>query len=384
MSGRTTDDPAAVLIDPGQGTLNPARLSELRRCFGDLVPCVMLYERDHISVDTLVKLTEQGFQHFRAIEDLNAADADTYLYRLLQQYESRRLVQGVRSFFLDQVLRDELQRTHGLLDALDSGVMILVPAFKNQDFLIHSVNDMLEILLEAELRDFEHRTLGELLRSNGVRESVRQALRLDPATTPGALGSQPASGSQPAFERALARRVRRLERFSEARCAALGLMLVRLPGLAAGAPFTASGTDAIHYVLRIAAQTLKSAVRTAGVLCRLSREEFLIAVPGLSVDRLRTLAGRVRDRMREVHVQAYGPLTAHIGAAHSALPLDQPADDPDTELRALSRELAARRDEARMALHRAGEISAKAGRGQTSANAAVLYTRAEGYAELRN
>lgn len=447
---RREEEPHAVLCDLGEFGQSDAAAEgqpgpdvvELRRCFGDLVPFVLVFEGStetnpspSFSVSDMIALADQGFAHFRSAEDLYGPTIDAYLYRLIQQYESRQIIQGVRSFFIDQVVRDELVRTHGLLDALESGVMLVTPAFKNQDFLIHNVNGMLENMFETDLRTFENRTLSELLRSPEVHEDVREVFRVDLNT---AFPARAASGSsenqarlsmllplgadgfiervispfyQPdgnlagyvllfqdmtfevegglidrvtglvgrdQLERALARRMRRLERFTKKRCQELGAILVKIRGLESGDGFgERAGTDAIEYILRKAAQGLKHAVRDAGEVSRNGQSEFLVVVPGVSLDRVCETGRTILARMREIHVQAFGPLEINAGVVHQALPSDFSSattfGGDENDLRTIQNELADRLEEVRRALHRAAE---------TGPNSIVLYTRSGGYAEL--
>lgn len=457
---RREEEPQAVLCDLGapQSPDAKTKIPELRRCFGDLVPFVIVYESTAgagdqddpeaddaqveqpgagFGVPQLVALADQGFAHFRAAGELFDAGIDAYLYRLIQQYESRQIIQGVRSFFIDQVVRDELVRTHGLLDALESGVMLVTPAFKNQDFLIHNVNDMLEILFESDLRSFENRTLSELLRSPELREEVREAFRVDlnavfggraPSSSfenqarrsmllsigPGAYVERVISPfyqpdgalagyvllfqdmtfeverglidrvtglvGRDQLERALARRIRRLERFGKTSCAWLGAILMKVRGLDSGDGFRErAGEEAFEYVLRKAAQGLKQSVRNAGVVSRIGPAEFLTVVPGLSLERVSDAARMILARMREIHVQAFGALEINAGVVHQALPaefVDAPRErgglDED-QLRTIQHELAGRLEEARRALHRAVE---------SGPNRLVVYTRSGGYVEL--
>ncbi|MCR9141538.1 MAG: PAS domain-containing protein [bacterium] len=451
---RREEEPEAVLCDLGAaGAKQSGAASDvqaLRRCFGDLVPFVLVYESGdsvaaaespgvaraestNFGVAEIVALADQGFAHFRSIDDLFGAGVDSYLYSLIQQYESRQIIQGVRSFFIDQVVRDELIRTHGLLDALESGVMLVTPAFKNQDFLIHNVNDMLEILFETDLRSFENRTLSELLRSPEVREEVREAFRVDLNSVFG--GKGPASSfenqarrsmllslgpeayvervispfyqpdgalagyvllfqdmtfeverglidrvtglvGRDQLERALARRIRRMERFAKTRCGELGAILVKIRGLDSGDGFgDRAGSEALEYVLRKAGQGLKYSVRNAGVVSRVGRSEFLVAVPGLPLERVCEASRTILARMREIHIQAFGPLEVNAGVVHQALPSEFSAESGagESELRTIQHELAARLDEARRALHRAAD---------SGPNRAILYTRSGGYTEV--
>ncbi|MEQ9366303.1 MAG: diguanylate cyclase, partial [Leptospirales bacterium] len=429
----------------------------LRRCFGDLVPFVIVYETDGadpaprgaapvptdssseaagtvpFGVAHVVALADQGFAHFRSTTDLYGANIDAYLYSLIQQYESRQIIQGVRSFFIDQVVRDELVRTHGLLDALESGVMLVTPAFKNQDFLIHNVNDMLEILFESDLRSFENRTLGELVRSPEIRAEVREVFRVDLNSVFAGKGASSSFENQARrsmllsiggnayvervispfyqpdgavagyvllfqdmtfeverglidrvtglvgrdqLERALARRMRRLERFGKTRCRELGAILVKIRGLESGDGFSEhAGNEALEYVLRKAAQGLKQCVRNAGVVSRIGHAEFLVAIPGLGLERVREASRNILARMREIHIQAFGTLQVNTGAVHQALPEDFSAGPgvDENQLRTIQHELAGRLEEARRALHRAAE---------SGPNRGVVYTRSGGYTRL--
>ena len=443
---RREEEPHAVLCDLGAAGASPRPdVAELRRCFGDLVPFVIVFDHESspesagpatdagasFGVSDLIALADQGFAHFRSVAELFGSGIDAYLYRLIQQYESRQIIQGVRSFFIDQVVRDELVRTHGLLDALESGAMIVTPAFKNQDYLIHNVNDMLEVLFESNLRSFENRTLGELTRSPEVREEVRAVFRVDLNTIleTGRAGRsehqsrrsmllpfgakhyvervispffQP-DGNLAGFvflfqdmtfeverglidrvtglvgrdqlERDLSRRMRRMELYGGLPCEQLAAILVKIQGLEPGDDFGArAGTEAIEYVLRKAAQGLKQSVRNAGVVSQNGPAEFLVAIPGMPLEGVCEAAHAILERMREIHIQAFGPIRINAGIAHHALPPDfSAAGDLERDLRTIEHELVGRIDEVRRALRRAEDAGP---------NTIVVYTRSGGYVTL--
>ena len=309
--------------------------------------------------------------------------------------------------------------------------MVVTPAFKHQDYLIHNVNDMLEIIFESDLRSFENRTLGELVRSPQLRPEVREMFQVQPealfANSGGSFQNLARRsvllplGSDGYVERmitpfyqhdanlagyvflfqdmtfeveggmidrvtglvgknqlgeALARRIRRIQRYGGQTCRELGVILVRVRGLEKGDGFAEhAGAEALEYVLRKAGQGLKQSVRNAGVVSRSGASTFLVAVPGMGLDRLCQVTQLILERLRGVHVQSSGNLQIDVGAAHQDLPAGCFASGGEREedLRVLGQELNDRREEARRALHRAGE----SGPGH-----AVVYTRSSGYVAL--
>lgn len=131
-------------------------------------PVFILYDR--LNGDTLREFTCRGMQHFIHVDEIPTLDLDAYIYRILNRHRRTSLVLDIENWLTGQINSDS-HRTHGLLDALYSGLLAV-----SGDGTIHLANFTLEFLLGTELRQYQGLALDAVLGMPEVNAQTRRAL----------------------------------------------------------------------------------------------------------------------------------------------------------------------------------------------------------------
>jgi len=400
-----------IIFDYSRRFLKGALL-EINRIISGEIPFIVTF--DDIDPAELIELTDNGVSHFRYRCDLLGPQIDPYLYKLIRHYQDRRFLQDIH-IFLEKIFQAEFRKTGILLDSLQFGIMILTPSPFSRACYIRNVNMTLEIMLQQDLKRVRGGALSELLESRTLSEPVKRLFRLDlrrvtereslvipfegeyfiervvapfydeRGETAGYMMlfrdvsyevetglCDRATGlfSRRHLERDLARKIRWLERYGDAPCRFISVMLLDIFGMHR---FNEDyGEQMGDRLLCKTGEILKRTIRDIGNVSRHREDKFLLVIPYTKRKRTEQTARGILKVFADNPVAPYGIIDVNLGLVHDEMRVRYYADRDDY-LDSLHRQVNFIIPEAEQALYRAKTLGP---------NRIVLYTRREGHVEL--